>query len=165
MIYLGIDPGLDGAVAAISGNPGDLPPWVVALDTPTAKDGTKRRYLVADMRQMVIKLCFGAGGMTKDHVVAAIERVHSMPSQGVASSFTFGEGFGLWQGVLAGLGIPFDLVTPQRWKKTLLDGASKEKDASRIRAQQIFPSVDLKLKKHHGRADALLIAEWRRRQG
>jgi crossover junction endodeoxyribonuclease RuvC len=165
MIYLGIDPGLDGAVAAISGNPGDLPPWIVALDTPTAKDGTKRRYLVADMRQMLVKLLGGTNGAALCDAYAAIERVHSMPKQGVASSFTFGEGFGLWQGVLTGLGIPFDLVTPQRWKKTLLDGASKEKDASRIRAQQLFPTVDLKLKKHHGRADALLIAEWRRRQG
>jgi hypothetical protein len=157
MIYIGIDPGLDGAIAAI-GDTG----FVGVIDTPTARDGRKRRYLVSEMRSAILELCRGAqsGG-----VRAAIERVHSMPKQGVASSFTFGEGFGLWQGLLAGLEIPFDLVDPRRWKKALLDGSGKDKGASRIRASQLFPGADLSLVKHHGRGDALLIAEYRRRQG
>jgi hypothetical protein len=162
MIYLGIDPGLDGAIAAIGdGEPGcDRVAGVI--DTPTAHDGKRRRYVVNEMRTAILKLCQGGQiGRFK----AAVERVHSMPKQGVVSSFTFGEGFGLWQGLLAGLSIPFDLVEPQRWKKALLDGAGKEKGASRIRAAQLFPGVDLRLVKHHGRGDALLIAEYRRRQG
>ena len=93
----------------------------------------------------------------------AIERVHSMPKQGVASSFKFGMGFGIWLGILAALRLPHELVTPQAWKKLMLAGMPKEKDASRQRAMQLFPDVDLSLKRHHGRADALLIAEWLRR--
>lgn len=153
MIYLGIDPGLDGAMAVIFADG-----LVRIYDAPTAKDGGKRRYLLADMRRLV-------GAFGPDMTRAAIERVHSMPKQGVASSFNFGEGFGLWQGLLAGLGIPFDLVTPQAWKKVMLAGAGKDKAAARIRAQQLFPDAELNLKKHHGRAEALLIAEYRRRIG
>lgn len=157
MIYLGIDPGLDGAMAAIYEDGS-----TITSDTPSAKDGKKRRYQIAVMVQEIRNLQVI---LDMSRIRACIERVHSMPKQGVASSFTFGEGFGLWQGILAGLGIPFDLVTPQAWKKALMDGQAKEKDASRIVAQRLFPSAELHLKKHHGRADALLIAEYRRRKG
>jgi crossover junction endodeoxyribonuclease RuvC len=54
-------------------------------------------------------------------------------------------------------------VTPQRWKKTMLDGQGKDKDAARFKAQALFPQIELHLKKHDGRADALLIAEFARR--
>lgn len=52
-------------------------------------------------------------------------------------------------------------------KKEMLAGRGKEKDASRLRALELFPHLqeELKLKKHHNRADALLIAEWGRRKG
>jgi hypothetical protein len=41
-----------------------------------------------------------------------------------------------------------------------------EKDESRLKALQLFPQCadNLKLKKHHGRAEALLMAEYLRRQ-
>lgn len=157
MIYIGIDPGLDGALAAI-----DADGKAVSVhDAPTSRDGGKRRYLLADMAGILR----GFPEIVGARMRACVERVHSMPKQGVASSFGFGEGFGLWQGLLAGLGIPFDLATPQAWKKSMLAGAGKEKDAARIRAQQLFPGVELHLKKHHGRAEALLIAEYRRRIG
>ena len=37
---------------------------------------------------------------------------------------------------------------------------AKGKDASRVKAMQLFPlaAKDLSLKKHHGRADALMMA-------
>jgi hypothetical protein len=45
----------------------------------------------------------------------------------------------------------------------MLYGLPKGKDTGRLRAQQLFPTADLKFKKHHGRSDALLIAEYLRR--
>jgi crossover junction endodeoxyribonuclease RuvC len=79
--------------------------------------------------------------------------------------FTMGRGLGTWEGVLAGLGIPYELVTPQRWKKALMDGMGKDKDASRLQAIRLFPAIagQLARKKDDGRADALLIAEYGRR--
>ena len=97
--------------------------------------------------------------------VVAIEKVHSMPRQGVASAFTFGKGYGIWLGVLGTLGIPYEEVTPQRWQGAMLDGMKRGKDANRLKAMQLFPSESdqLKLKKPDGRADALLLATYIKR--
>lgn len=156
MIYIGIDPGLDGAIAFLYSDG-----TARVCNAPTGKIGKKRDYLLAQMANLLERQ------INEIRQVAAVERVHSMPKQGVASSFNFGKGFGLWLGLLAGRGIPFDLVEPTRWKKVMLDGMGKEKDAARIRAQQLFPSLatELSRKKDHGRAEALLIAEYRRRIG
>src|SRR3990167_7062608 len=158
-LILGIDPGLDGALAVLDSRGS----WTVH-DTPTltikSARGSRRVYAVSSLTRLV------TSAMSCDApavVRAAIELVHSSPQQGVRSAFSMGYGVGLWEGVLAGLGIPCDRVTPQRWKKTMLDGMGHDKDAGRARAQQIFPMLDLSLKRHHGRADALLIAEWLRR--
>ena len=50
---------------------------------------------------------------------AMIEQVHSMPKQGVASSFKFGRHYGFLLGVLTALGIPYQTVTPQKWQKAM----------------------------------------------
>jgi crossover junction endodeoxyribonuclease RuvC len=155
MIIIGIDPGLSGAVAWLDGD-GNYLVW----DTPTAKDGRHRVYLLSEMRALLLNATVGVQGT--HHVF--IEKVHSMPKQGVASSFSFGDGYGSWKGLVAGLGMPMSLVTPQRWQKTMLDGMQGGKDASIIRALELFPKAELKRKKDHGRADALLIAEYGRRR-
>ena len=153
--YIGIDPGLDGAVGKIR-----LDGTVRVHGTPTlvisGKTGDRRAYDLPGMRAL-LGLCLGA------HV--ALERVHAMPKQGTRSTFTFGYGLGLWEGLLVGLGLSYEYVTPQRWQKVLLDGQGKGKDAARVVAMRLFPqvAVQLKRKKDHGRADALLIAEWLRR--
>jgi hypothetical protein len=52
------------------------------------------------------------------------------------------------------------LVTPVVWKKALkLPGGKNKKPALRL-ARETFPNVDLRLEKHHNRAEALLIALW-----
>src|SRR3990167_5909706 len=153
MIYIGIDPGLSGAIAVMIEDG-----TIILRDTPTMKIGNKHDFSLPEMVQLL------EGNLPTQ---AAIERVHSMPRQGVASSFSFGKGVGYWIGILAALRIPYEEVTPQRWQRTMLDGMQKTKDASRYKAMQLFPQLveQLKLKSHDGRADALLIAEWRRRQG
>lgn len=151
-VWIGIDPGLDGAVAWID----DRSAGVTVADTPvlTYHQGRKvrREYMFSTMRQLL-------EDMTDRGVpqLATLERVGAMPGQGVASMFAMGHGLGVWKGLLAGLGIPFQLVTPVVWKRRygLLH---KDKDASRVVAQQRFPRIDLQLKKHHGRADALFLA-------
>ena len=155
MIYVGIDPGLSGAVAVINED------FVINLyDCPTLKVGKKNEPDTLGMSRILERVAFTRAGL-----VVGIERVHSMPDQGVASTFKFGMGFGVWLGILASLKLSHELITPQAWKKVMMSGMPKEKDASRQRALQLFPASadDLRLKKHHGRADALLIAEYMRR--
>lgn len=150
--FIGIDPGLTGAVAIISED------GVTVEDTPITLVGsgkkTKHDYLPRGMA-MILGVYAGRGD-----VIAALESVHSMPDQGISSAFSFGRGFGMWEGMLASFRIPYEKITPQRWKATMMDGMGKEKDASRVRAQQLFPKAELNLKKHHGRADSLLLAAY-----
>lgn len=52
--------------------------------------------------------------------LVGIELVHSMPKQGVASTFKFGVGYGILQGICGALRIPIIFVTPQEWKKEMV---------------------------------------------
>lgn len=164
--FIGIDPGLDGAVCVIQDD-GAEKLHVGLFDTPTLNVGrgkvTKRDYAIPGM---VALLEPAGGGRFGGRCSVALEAVHSMPGQGVASTFTFGKGFGVWLGILGALGLPYDLVPPQRWKASLMNGMGLDKDASRLRALQLYPQLadELKRKKDNGRADALLLAEYLRRQ-
>lgn len=90
-------------------------------------------------------------------VFACLESVHSMPGQGVASSFKFGEGFGKLQMALCCNSIPYDRVTPQKWQKELSCLTKGDKNVSKRRAQELFPMVP---RITHNIADALLIAKY-----
>jgi len=87
---------------------------------------------------------------------AVVERVASMPKQGVASTFKFGAAVGIIHGVLGALQVPTALVTPGRWKKHYNLGSDKE--AARALAIRTFPEITgLSRKKDQGRAEALLL--------
>ena len=164
-VYIGIDPGITGAIAAISKKKKSHVDKIKIFDTPVdiIKKGKsiKKEYLPVEMANR-IRIIINKYGVENCHI--AIEKVHSMPKQGVASTFSFGRGYGIWLGIIATLHISFSNPTPQAWKKEMMRGMS-DKDAARIRAQELFPkcATKLSLKKHIGRADALLIAEYARR--
>jgi Holliday junction resolvasome RuvABC endonuclease subunit len=155
-LTIGIDPGLSVAIAAINPNGS-----IELHDCPTLTVGRKTTYNPVGMAMLLRRY-------QESHtpLLVALEKVHAMPRQGVASTFVFAEGYGVWLGILASLNLPHELITPQSWKKSMMNGQAKEKDASRLVAMRLFPEVgnQLQLKKHHGRADALLIAEFLRRR-
>lgn len=157
-IYIGIDPGKGGAVAIINGD-------LQLIDTPTMeiKIGKKKKNVYVESLMSDIFRQFEE----KDSICIALEKVHSMPGQGVASMFSMGEGYGIWRGILAAFQLPYTLVTPQAWKKEMLVGLGKEKSVSCYRAQQLFPLAELFTKRGRamdGRGDALLLAEYARRK-
>ena len=84
-----------------------------------------------------------------------IEEAQAMPGQGTRSMFTIGLGFGVWLGILATLGLAHTRIRPGVWKRAL--GLSGDKEQARLRAMQLFPGADLRLRKHHGRAEAILL--------
>jgi crossover junction endodeoxyribonuclease RuvC len=98
----------------------------------------------------------------------AIEKVHSMPNQGVRSMFSFGKHYGGLLGIAAALKIPVRLVQSQQWKKLVLCGTAKDKAAAIAYCRRVFPNVNLVLPRcrvpHDGMADALCILEWARAQ-
>lgn len=156
-VIIGIDPGLDGAIATRYPDGS----WLVS-DMPTIGKGRDRTILLSDL---VADLDLGPD-YEIDASMVFVEKVHSMPKQGVASSFKFGWGCGALEGVLTALGYPYQLVTPQRWKKAMLDGTKRDKPAAIVVAMQLLPSAarHLTRAKDHNRADAMLIAEYGRRQ-
>jgi len=95
---------------------------------------------------------------------AFIEMVGAMPSQGVSSVFAFGKAYGILLGSLGALGVPYTPVSPRVWKKIL--GVPAEKDGALARASQLLPTFadQWPLKRHHGRAEAALLAEFGLRQ-
>ena len=159
--YIGIDPGLTGAVAAI----GPLGQVRAVRDTPTitVRHGKRVRleYDVNAMETAIAALI----GFEHNPAYIAIEALNARPGQGVTSMFRLGYGLGLWEGIAAAFKIPVLRVQPQRWKGAMLDGMGKGKGESLLQAQRLFPAAaaELRLKKHEGRAEALLIAEWLRR--
>lgn len=157
-MIVGIDPGLDGAIAFLldSGSPTRVQPM------PTLKETKTKRGLD---EQMIVQLL--------DHrkeaiTLVVIEKAQSMPHQGVSSCFNYGAGWGLLRGICAGLRLSYTLVHPTTWKKTMCKDAGKGKDASIIVAKRLWPTINLlptprSRKDHDGMADALLIAEYGRR--
>jgi crossover junction endodeoxyribonuclease RuvC len=155
-MYIGIAPGLSGALAVLA-HDGTL---VSVHDTPIltlqVARGTRHEYDVPGLVSLLAPY-----RAPQSHVI--IEEAQAMPGQGTRSMFTCGLGFGVWLGLLAALGLAYTRVRPGVWKRHL--GLSGDKEQARLRAQQLFPGADLRLRKHHGRAESLLLAwyGWKRR--
>lgn len=147
-MIIGIDPGNTGALALI-----DDDGFVDVVDMPLVANGKKQQVNPSELAKVVQSMM--ALGAKK----AILEKVGAMPGQGVTSMFNFGMGFGVIQGVLSAVELPYTLVTPQRWKKAA-SLIGKEKDNARTLAQQLYPSAPLGRKKDIGRADAILIARY-----
>lgn len=145
MIYIGIDPGAKGNLAAIYNdkNIGIIIPF------------DENDYI------QFMKI------INKDDCVCALEHVGAMPGQGVVSMFNFGQNFGFIQGILKTLEIPYQLVRPAKWKKEF--GITKDKNTSIEVCKRLFPDISLKRTKKCKKdddniAESILLAEWARRK-
>jgi crossover junction endodeoxyribonuclease RuvC len=139
--WVGIDPGKLGALALI------------------VEDGRAWAWDWAGADKMRDKL---EDIMTLDVKHVSLERVGARPGQGVVSMFSFGANWGWWHGILDGLKAPYALVTPQTWMKGVVG-----KEGAMVAAARLFPEVSLYGPKggaKDGRADALLLAHYARRQ-
>jgi crossover junction endodeoxyribonuclease RuvC len=145
MRVLGVDPGAAGALALydIELNA------VIVADMPSVR--VKGRVQVNEAL-----LAWTLAQWTPD--TAWIERVHAMPKQGVTSSFSFGVAFGQVRGVLAGLNVPYSLVTPNEWKRHFRLGP--DKNEARLIAARLLPNsaASFQRVRDDGRAEAALLA-------
>lgn len=165
MKIIGIDPGINGAIAAISKN--DSETHVNVYEMPeTERD-------IHDLFQSLVK---------QGYKTALIEKVASMPGNAARSMFTFGRGYGAVRMAMICNGIVFEEVLPRAWQETLgivprkkvpksektvskdqkrklaaLSSLYKKehKNQLKAKAQQLFPYVRVSLQN----ADALLICE------
>jgi crossover junction endodeoxyribonuclease RuvC len=154
MKTLGIDIGLDGAIALIEN--GDL---LEVHDMPTVtlerNNKSKRMVNAAELARLIRQAAPGC---------AYLERLNAMPGQGVTSMFSMGQSLGVVLGILAALDIPTTTIPPRTWQRAL--DVPQGKDGSRYRAAQLFPAhAELfKRVKDNGRSDSALIAAYGARQ-
>lgn len=139
---LGIDPGKTGAIAAIDEGHN----VVSTLRFDKLSDFDIWEYVLS---------------LTMDRPKAFLEKVHSMPMQGIASTFSFGERYGTIKMALIAAGIPFELVPPQTWQTKLgikRGGMSyiERKRRNKALAEQYFPHRKIT----QDIADAFLLGEY-----
>ena len=147
-IYIGIDPGSKGGIAVIT-------------DTKIVSLSLYDSFQIAHILSQIY------GEYKENGIMCTLEKVHSMPRDGVKQAFKFGENYGFVKGTLMALGIPFQEVPPQTWKKeySLLNTTKQD---SIKRCKELFPNVNLLptercKKESDGLAEALLICEYGRR--
>lgn len=147
-IFCGIDPGKKGAMAIMG-----------------YSNTTGERYMMKIIPfdpQEYIKALKQYNGAT-----VCIEQVHSISKQGIASSFTFGVMYGWLLGMLDTIGVSYQAVSPQKWKKDF-DLLRSDKSKSVEVCRHLLPNANLyrteRCKKpDDGMAEAALLAIYARR--
>lgn len=183
---IGIDPGISGAIALLDadGNPIKVcrPPLIQEV-----KNGRIRNKLNLSLTlELLAEMKAAAVG---SRLMVYMEQVSSRPTDGGIQAFAFGKNVGHWEALVVAMGLPYNSVHPATWKKEMvaktvavpkLPGKMSKKQKSRIgrqvtqarkfaaieAANRMFPSHAEWFKKStgDGPAEALLIAEWGRRQ-
>jgi len=204
---IGIDPGLGGGFAIIL-QKSDGTIIAEVHSSPVIKTKAKGKVKAKNEYDVpvIAKILKPFEGK---NVYVCLEKVSAMPGQGTVSMFHFGEGFGMWKGILGTLGFSVTLATPMSWKTEWQDKLIKKldkpdilklkplemnklspgelkkykevkkqfkydsdqakklaKDNARELAGTLYPNLkeEFELKKDDGKAEALLIAEYFRRQ-
>lgn len=150
MRYIGIDPGVNGGIAAIESDrtvfgamrmPETDESLLEAVDMFTA-DGTIQARVVIERVNAGV---FGAG-----------KRGQRM---GAVSAFTFGGGYRAVCMAFLARGYRVEQVSPIIWQTALRCRTRGDKNVSKRRAIELFPTMRIT----HALADALLLAEFCRR--
>ena len=139
--FIGIDPGKSGGIAVIT--------------SETAQVHACPRT-IEDMATLV-GMCLN--DVSSNHVRVVIEKVWAFPTDGRRGSFSFGENYGQWQGILASHELDPVYVTPKVWQshyeiKKGLPKPVRKKLLKQLAKDKYPDTIGITLKT----ADALLIA-------
>ncbi len=156
MAFIGIDPGGSGAFSLVYKREIDVVDWTGLDDAVLQLETWLMLYPIhsAAIEEVHARVYLKRG---------ANGRVTAQSQKG-SSNFKFGMNFGMWQGMLKALGVPYELVPPSVWMGSynLRKKNSKSDKPALDLARDKYPGVDLRFKKHHDRAESLLIAAWLR---
>lgn len=154
-IYIGVDPGLHGAIAFLTVD--GLEVLDMPIDEIIRNNKVRHEINGPALSSIIHNVRVHHGG----HSVAAIENPGPRPHEPASRAYVFGKAVGLPMGVLYGQLAIVHPVAPVTWKKSYnLHRAGK--DASRALASRYWPerALDFRLVKHHGRAEAALLAKY-----
>lgn len=146
--WIGIDPGSTGAIIAYTSK-GELFSW--------AFDGVECSDVIREALSYLSQY---------DRLVV-LEKVNACPGQSASSMFKFGMNFGKPIGVMIGMGVPFALITPQRWQYTYIEKGMEKKDRKEALHQaslKAFPKEKFpKVRHKKTMSDAFLICDFCRK--
>lgn len=158
-VFIGIDSGLTGALCAMTKDNSvpalleDLPrfeygkvKWINGVEFSELLRAARLGYKASDCF-LTIEITQAMGG--------------SNFSNGSIAANSMGRTLGSMLSVIQLSGIPFDLVPPSKWKRSLdLIGKEKDKEYCRAKARMLMPHLcdRLERKKDHNRAEAALLA-------
>lgn len=160
---MGIDPGLRGAVVVLELADRVKPIAEVMPETLQEFILLVRNY--AKMAQL------GECSFQCFIEKAQVMLIDGRPKAGLSATFNYGRHFGELLGVLASYRVSHTQVPPNAWTRVMHLGTkdAPPKERSLEAARRLFPTVPLVVgqrarKPHDGIVDALLIAEFGRRQ-
>jgi hypothetical protein len=143
---LGIDPGVHGGLAVL-----DADGRVIRL-APMPDDELGLVMLVEEI--------YRAAALAHVRLVAYLEHVQAHKGWHASGAFTIGRSVGACLAALMAYEITTEPVAPTRWMRALGCLTGGDKRVTLRRARQLFPAQRVT----HAVADALLIAEYGRRQ-
>lgn len=154
---IGIDPGLTGAICII-----EFDKIINIFDMPVKHNGDNAKVKnIVDPKKLYDLLV----PYTNKQTLAQLEFVASRPSNSPSSCFSLGDSYGCIRAVLDCLDIDVKFITPAKWKKSYNIESGSDKNVSLTLAKDLCIYEDdkkyFKLKKHHNRAEAFLIAKFK----
>lgn len=152
-LYVGIDPGKNGAIVIIDRNLNIFSKTIMPVI------GKNRDYDIQGIARWFKSL-------KEDHFLSVVlEKSLIVPMSGRISITSTHYCQGLFQGILVALEIPFEVVSPTEWKKKVLRGSDWKgnKGSSVIWCKRKWPQENWKVtnrckKDHDGFTDAACIA-------
>ena len=164
-LYIGIDPGAEGAVGLICGKYHfcfSIPTAKVVRGKKKTKKGNPMMMTVPDY-QGILDLF----GLINTVVIPADVRAcleQSPPSMGPGRQYAeilLARHYATWPLYLLSLGWSLEEVSPSKWKEAM-GLSNKDKETGRQMAAKMFPRANVSGDKGD-KAEALLLAEWKRR--
>lgn len=155
MIHIGIDGGLSGGISVIRDKQ-----IMNCITMPIIKGKGGSVY---DIEQIV--RFFKAILTNDDNILVILEKAHTMPLNGGRANFTNGLNYGIMQGILKSLRIPYEIIAARTWQKVVFQGQTVKdtKQSSILYCKNRFPEEDFRAtercrKDHDGKTDATCMA-------
>lgn len=163
MLIVGIDPGLRGGIAFMD----EASHQIIDLQPMPTKLGARGKKAIDPCAVWDML----AVNPADQYALVVVELVGADPKWGKATIWSFAEGVGRLLAALELARYPIERPTPQLWKKTILEGTDKSKEAAIGYVQGRFPGVDLFRQKEtkpeekeskpcDGLAEAVCMAEY-----
>ena len=161
MKIIGIDPGINGALCSININDNTTITHIIVM--PIIKEIIRKKKVKRLDIDKIIEFIKGSD-------IVVLEKVHTMPNQGISSNGKFMETFGTLIGISRTLynnklGGKLILVSPQVWKRALLGPGKHEKiDSINLALKYIDKGILIPTKRsvkpHDGMAEAFLLTKY-----